>query len=186
MTGPSWRPVRAAMTIALIASLTASCSGGKRIACNSVEDLTKGMTINLPPSLGGLRVEKEPKAIKQLIKTAKVNSYVCDGSVFSLRQGKELRGVLQVARLTPDARPEEKDFRKTIADGSNAKRQPVKIGETLVYQGNFNKQLIQLWFVDHFMMVLTVRESATVAGQSVGVDFRALTAEALALHPVKV
>lgn len=173
------------MALALVATLGASCGGGKRIACNSPEDPSKGMTINLPPSLGGLRVAKEPKAIKQLIKTAKVNSYVCDGAVFSLRDGEELRGVLQVARLTPDARPEEKEFRKTVADGSNAKRQPVKIGETLVYQGNFNKQLIQLWFVDRFMLVLTVRENAAAAGQPVGVDLRALTAEALALRPVR-
>lgn len=197
------RSARAAIALGIVAMLGSACGTASGSAqCNTEIDLTKGMTMNLPPSLGGLRVAEEKKATDELKKqaglpvkptgTAKAtaqpdaaNSYICDGRVFSLRDGEELRGVLQVARLTPDARPDDKEFRKTVADGMNAKRAPEKIGDTLVYKGNFNKQLIQMWFVDGFMVVLTVRESATVAGQPVGVDFKALTAEALSLRPVK-
>jgi hypothetical protein len=187
MTASRRRSGRAALALVVLATLASACGGSAGAAdCNTPIDQTREMTINLPPSLGGLRVAEEKKATDELLKESKVNSYLCDGRVFSLREGTELRGVLQIGRLTPDARPEEKEFRKTVADGMNAKRAPERIGETLVYKGNNNKQLIQVWFVEGFMVVLTVRESATVAGEPVGVDFKALTTEALSLRPVKV
>lgn len=180
------RPVRVTLAFAVLAAFASACGGSAGAAeCNTAADPTKGTTINLPPSLGGLRVAEEKDATEELLKASKVNSYLCDGRVFSLRDGTELRGVLQIGRLTPDARPDEKEFRKTVADGMNAKRAPEKIGETLVYKGNNNKQLIQVWFVERFMVVLTVRENETVAGEPVGVDFTTLTTEALSLRPVK-
>jgi len=174
-----------AVALAIVAVFASACGSSAGAAeCNSAVDPTKGKTINLPPTLGGLRVQEEDKASEQLVKESETNSYVCDGRVFSLRQGEELRAVFQVLRLTPDSRPDDRDWRRTVAVGMDLQRAPERVGETLVYSGRFNKQLIQMWFVERFMLVMTVRESATVAGEPVGVDFKQLSAEALSLRPV--
>lgn len=175
---------RILLGLAALAVVGSAC-GAVHTPCNSIQDLSKGMTINLPPSLGGLRVAEEKKATSKLLEEAKLGSYICGGRVFSLRKDKELRGVLQVGRLSPDARPAEKEWRKTVADGANARRAPVLVGKTLVYTGVFNRQQINLWFADRFMLVLTVRAGETVAGRTVGVDFKRLITEALSLQPVR-
>src|SRR5207245_1803690 len=98
-----------------------------------------------------------------------------------LRKDKELRAVLEVVRLTHDAHPEQRDFRKKIVQLiGGGSRAPAELNGQLVYTATVNQQIISVWFQSRFMEVLIVRENPTVAGQATGVDANLLLAQATA------
>src|SRR5205807_8771270 len=101
------------------------------------------------------------------------NTYMRNAIVFELRKAKELRAVFEVVRLTPDAHPEQRDFRKKIVQLiGGGSRAPDELNGQLVYTANVNQQIISIWFQSRFMEVLIVRENPTVQGQATGVNAR--------------
>ena len=176
--------------LALSAALVAagSACGGKgnaNAACGTDADRAAHQTLGIPPTLAGLTVSVDAKATSKIAKAANSNSYVCDARVFALRDGKELRAVFQVARLTPDARPGDAKFRRTIAGQiGGTSRRPEKIGNVLVYRARANSQIIDIWFTGRFMQVLIALEADTEGGTNV--DFGLLLAEAISLRPIRV
>ncbi|HVL33382.1 MAG TPA: hypothetical protein VM600_07360 [Actinomycetota bacterium] len=168
-----------AAALAVTAGLTSACGGGA-----AAVDVAANQAISVPPVLGGLEVSAEPKATERAKKEAAQDSYAADIQVFSLRKAKELRAVLQVIRLTPDARPEDREFRReVIGKIGGTTRAPEKIAETLVYRAKDNQKVINLWFKGRFMLVLIVREAETVAGVDPGVNSQQVLVEALSLEP---
>ncbi|MFA5891275.1 MAG: hypothetical protein WDA27_10080 [Actinomycetota bacterium] len=175
-----------ALSAALVAAGSA-CGGNANAnaACNTDADLAARQTLPIPPILAGLTVSVDTKATSKIAKAAASNSYVCNAMVFAMRDGKELRAVLQVARLTPDARPGDPKFRRTIAGQiGGTSRRPEKIGDTLVYRARVNSQIIDIWFTGQFMEVLIALESDTAGGTTI--DFGRLLAEAISLRPIRV
>lgn len=177
------------LAVAALLVATGSACGGKALAgaasCADPADPVNHQTIAVPPALAGLTLGVDATATQKLNATAKRNSYVCDGVVLSLRAGKELRAVLQVARLTADARPDQVEFRRKVAAQiGGTSRRPTKLGDTLVYTAHVNTQIIDVWFTGRFMLVLIVMEK-DAAGSVGGLDFLRLRAEAVSLEPVR-
>lgn len=172
--------VRPVAALLLAASLGACASN--QIDPNAPQE-ADNLAIGVPPVLGGLDVAFSEKTTKKLQNEAKKRStYVRDLTVFELRAGKELKGVYQVIRMTPDARVEDVDFRRTLAARiGGTQRAPELIGEDAVYKFEGSGQLIHVWFEDRFMQILLLRQSTGFSG--VVVDINRLLAEVLALEP---
>jgi len=160
------RAALASCALALTAAASA-CGGG---ASASAPDPSAGLTLAVPSTLGGLAVTQDKKATAKLKGKAGPDTYVKDGQVYTLRLGTgpkaELKGVLQVIRLTPDARPEDREFRREIACKellTGSCRQPIQIGNALVYKGVLGEdtpyeQTIYLWFTGRFMQTFVMRK----------------------------
>lgn len=177
-------PIRAVALAGLLALVGSACASG--IDPNA-PDPSDNLTLGIPPTLGGLTVSFSNKATTKLKKeAAKRDTYVRDLSVFELRAGKELKAVFQVMRLTPDARIDNLDFRKTLAAGvgQTGGRAPVNIGGEAVYEYTYNDQKIHVWFEDRFMEVLLVKERSAFSTVTVDVDRLIAEAVTLELRPV--
>ena len=176
--------IRAFALAGLLAIAGSACAKG--IDPNA-PDPSDNLTIGVPPTLGGLAVTFSDKATSKLKReAAKRNTYVRDLTVFELRAGKELKAVFQVMRLTPDARIDNLDFRKTLAAGvgQTGGRAPVNVGGEAVYEYTYNDQKIHVWFEGRFMEVLLVKERSAFSQVTVDVD--RLVAEAVTLEPAPV
>lgn len=143
-----------------------------------------GFTLAVPPTLGGLNVKFSGKATSRVMNEVEGSSaYVRDASVFELRSGEELRAVFQVLRMTPDARTDEVEFRRQVAQQiSGSSRAPENVGGIAVFKASRNQQAIHTWFDGKFMQVLIVREIVPAGG--LPLDVERLLLEALALEPV--
>lgn len=172
---------RLPLAFAALAIAATACSSGPDPNAPQPED---NLSIGVPPTVAGLRVEFSQKATTRMNKEAAgSNSYVRDARVFELRVGKELRAVYQVVRLAPDARLDDFDFRRTIASSIGGSQAPANIGGVAVYETRRNSQVINTWFEGKFMQVLIVREDETVEGGGTGVNHGQLLLELLALEP---
>lgn len=175
--------------VAVALGTLASACGGAAIAGNAAvcraDDPANRRTLLVPPTLGGLRVEANSTATTKLLSAAKGSStYLCNALVFALRDGKELKAVFSVERLSSDARPTDKEFRDNLVnDILGTRRKPEKIGDSLVYRGSVNDQVISVWFNDRFLELLFVREDQANAGV---VDETRILVEALSLQPVDI
>lgn len=164
----------------LLAAAASACGG----AGANAPDPSDRLTMPIPAKVANLRVVPEPKATKKLRTEAGRNSYVRDASVFALREGKELKAVLQVIRLTPDARPEDREFRKSVAcQIGGTCRQPTLVNGVIVYSGVVNEQVFYIWFIDRFMQVLIVRQTLVTGGPS-SIDIQKVLKTLLAVKPV--
>jgi hypothetical protein len=102
---------RFAAVVAIVAMAGAACASGPDPDAAQDEDL---LSIGVPPKVAGLSVAINRKATDRMNKEAAgSNSYVRDATVFEMRDGEELRAVFQVTRLSPDARTDDFDFRRT-------------------------------------------------------------------------
>ena len=178
------RALRTAAAALLLAVVTAAC-GSNEIDPNSPHP-SDNLTLAVPPTLGGLRVEHSAKTSKKMVEQAQQRStYARDISVFELRAGKELKAVFQVTRLTPDARLEDLEFRKALAAGIlGTARAPANRAGTAVYEHVFNNQRVMVWFEDRFMEILLIRESSAFSTFTVDVDRLLAEALSLELRPV--
>jgi hypothetical protein len=167
---------RRALRSLLLAVLAMPACGG---AGSSPETLAPPLSsLQVPPTIAGLAVTSDASATKKLLSTSRgSNSFATDGVVYALRRKKELMAVLEVLRLTPDARPEDREFRRSIVGqiGGRVER-PQRVGERLVYQTKGNQQFIYVWFFDRLMAVLIVRDDKAIAGK---IDPKALVADAV-------
>jgi hypothetical protein len=141
-------------------------------------------TLEVPASLGGLSVQLEPEATKKLKSSSPKTSYVADGAVFALRQGDELRAVLQVAMFTADARPADEEFQKNIVSqiGSFTGK-PTKVNNVPVYATEANEQVFYVWFKGRFFETLSVRKSESFVPAEQRVNVRQILTEAVSLNP---
>jgi hypothetical protein len=177
------------VAIALIPLALVGCSSFEAAACDGADDPSAKTEIAMPATIGGLKVREEGEATEKLnVESDPAGTYQCPGTgrVYSLRKGKELRAVLQVSRLAPDARLDDIDFVRGLVRGiTGGLLEPEEVDGVDVYTATgANQQLISSWFTDRFMFFLTVREDETVAGLAVGVDFKAVRTEAVRLAPV--
>lgn len=180
------RTARSVAALALLAVLATAC--GDEVDLATAPHPSDRFDIVPPPAIAGLAVKESPKATKQLRKqAASKDSYARQITVYEMRQGTELRAALEVMRLAPDARVDDPEFRREMARlmGAGSQR-PVNRGGVPVYQTKQNEQHIFIWFEGLFLQVLTVRASATQAGQAIGVNVDRLLTEILALQPVQV
>jgi len=174
--------LRVVTAAALLAVLAAACGGGT-IDPNTPQD-ADNLTLGVTPTLGGLAVTLSEKATTKLAReVGQRETYVRDATVFELRQGKRLRGVFQVMRLTPDARVDDIDFRRQLAGKIiGTTRPPEAIGGVAVYKGVLNQQVVHVWFEEQFLEILIVDEKQAIAGVDSGVDVNRLLVEALSLE----
>jgi len=173
----SLRPFLAGFVLALVALVGAACGGG---ASANAPDPSDKLTLPIPASIGGLSIVKDKAGSTRLAKNVGKDTYVKDGTVFALRQGKELKGVLQVVRLTHDATPEKIDFRKKVACAAiGSCRAAKRYLDVLYYEGLVNQQSIYVWFTGHFMETLVVRDEAART-----FDLAAVLKQLLTIKPV--
>ena len=183
--------VRLAATAALLllAFASSACGGGPN---PNGPDPSAGFALRVPQTIAGLNVQQDAKSTATLNKQKGKETYVKDGSVYTLRVGTgskaELKAVLQVIRLTPDARPEDPEFRRTIAclelPGGTC-RTPELINGAIVYQGvqapdTKFEQKIYLWFTGRFMQTLQLPKDTTGA-----YDPQLLLNQVVAIKPVR-
>ena len=175
------RSRRLIAALALVAMASVACSAGPDPFADQDADQ---LSIGVPPTLAGLSVKLAKKPTEQLLTEAQgSDSYLRDGVVFELRHGKELRAVYQVVRLTPDARADDPEFRRTVAASIGGSQAPANIGGVAVYETRRVDQIINTWFEGQFMQVLIVRDTETIVGQDPGFEYPQLLAEVLALEP---
>ena len=189
----SARILRLAAGAIALAALASSCAATVRAGnpglCRQ-DDPENRLSIPVPPVLGGLSVSIDQAGTKTLRKENRTNaSYMCDGTVFSLRggdNGKELKAVITLERLTSDADTSDPDFRTRIVGDivKGTERKPERIGNTLVYKTKTNEQVMAIWFKERFMGIAMAREDQTTGIQG-GVDFDRLLIEAISLDPVQ-
>ncbi|HEX9712664.1 MAG TPA: hypothetical protein VGB52_08965 [Actinomycetota bacterium] len=167
-----------------IAGVAAAC-GGSASASTCTDD---GRTIPVPDQIAGLQVHPSEKARATLLKEREeTQTYLCDVTVFELRDGAkaddELIAVLQVIRMTDDARVDDIDFLREIANGVGAgqSKTPPKIQGIFVWQTEQNQQFLNLWFQERFMQVLIVRQTTQLGDP---VPAPAVLEEVLKLRPV--
>lgn len=173
---------RVGVLLGILAIAASACSSGVDPTLAQDEDL---LQIGVPPEVAGLSVQINRKATDRMNKEARgSNSYVRDATVFELRDGKELRAVYQVTRLSPDARTDDFDFRRTIASSIGGSQAPQNIGGAAVYETRQNQQVINTWFEGKFMQVLIVREDETIEGGGTGVNHGQLLVELVSLLPI--
>lgn len=176
------RPLAAAV---LLATSISACASFTPAACGGPDDTTLGQAVTPPAQIGGLRVVPEDDATESLLTASEpADTYQCDGKVYALRDGKELRAVFQVSRLAPDARLADRDFlRNLLGNITGSVPQPVEKQGVDVYQIVSNGQIISSWFHGNFMYFLTVREDPTIEGVAVDIDFERVLDEALTVTP---
>jgi hypothetical protein len=175
---------RLAGLVALLIITGAACGGTIDLTATQEAD---ELAIAIPPKMAGLNVALSKPATRRMNREAAGSSaYVRDAQVFALRSRGELRAVYQVLRLTPDARTDDFDFRRTIAGAIGGSRAPENRGGVAVYVTINNEQVIYTWFEDKFMQVLIIREDETIEGAGSGLNVEQLIEEALALQPVLI
>jgi len=181
---------RSAASLTLLLSI-AGCASFTPAACGGPDDPGAGVVLQMPDTIGGLRVKEEKKATKQLNEESTPDAtYQCpgEGRVFTLRDGKELRGVLQVSRLAPDARLEDREFVSRLVRSITGNiLQPERVGDVDVFRAVSagNEQIVSTWFRDRFMFFLTVREDASIQGQPVDIDFQQVLTDAVSVEVVR-
>jgi hypothetical protein len=176
-------PMLRAAAGALLLVVAASACGGASAQgiCPIGEE-----TVAIPQVLGGYTVFSSKAATSKFIKESKASqSYVCDASIFELRDGPkkkdELIAVLEVVRMTTEARTDDikflSDLAKSVVGNSLL---PEEVGDVFVWKGEHNAQGVFAWFHEEFMAVLIVRQT-TQDGSAV--DPAPILAEAIELEP---
>lgn len=176
------------LLVALLLLALPGCAKFQPAACGGPDDPGAGRNVSVPKEIGGLQVELEKSATKRLNNEADpAATYQCPGSgrVYAMRKKKELRGVLQISRLAPDARLDDIDFLRGLLNGPTGNvLQPVEINCVDVYRAvGANDKLVIMWFVERWMFFLTLRESQTLPGVPVGVDFDRVVQEVVLIGP---
>jgi len=174
-------PRIAAVATALALGL-AGCAAGVDPNAPQPED---SLALAVTPTLGGLTVKLSEKATQRVNrKAAERNTYLRESTVFELRTGKELAAVFQVIRLSPDARTEDLEFRRSlVASITQTSRAPLDVGGVPVYKATINKQIVHVWFEERFLQVLIVRSDAAAGGAfGPAIDVNRLLVETLALE----
>jgi len=169
----------------LLLLLPTGCASFEAAACGGPGDPGADAEVILPDTIGGLDVERDRNATQTLNKESNPkDTYQCPGSgrVYALRKAKELRAVLQISRLAPDARLDDIEFLRGLVKGPTGNiLEPIEQNCIDVYSGTSagNEQLVTMWFKDRYMFFLTVREDQTLPGVAVDVDFASVLDEAL-------
>lgn len=181
-----WAPV-VALAVAL-----GGCASFEAAACGGPDDPGAGQKVLMPDNILGLKVKREKEATKRLNNETEPDAtYQCpgEGVIYALRDGKELRAVLQISRLAPDARMEDREFLSGLVRGiTGSILEPVELNGVDVYQttSTGNEQIVTTWFHDRFMFFLTVREDQTLPGQPVTIDFDGLKEQLVQIEPTPV
>lgn len=175
--------------LVLLLLLPVGCAKFAAAACGGPDDPGAGQEIVVPSKIAGLDVKLDKKATKSLNAASDPDkTYQCPGSgrVYSMRKAKELRAVLQITRLAPDARLDDIDFVRGLVKGPTGNvLESIEINCTDVHiaTSSGNEQVVRMWFTERFMFFLTVREGATLPGQVVGVNFDDVLAQSVLLVP---
>lgn len=100
----------------------------------------------VPAALGGLAFQREPTAEKAFAKVGP-GSLVIDGRVFTVRDGGDVRGYLQVVAMPPgrDARRDEVR-RGVLSETAGGRFQPERRGGDRIYFGRLRDQTYRIWF----------------------------------------
>lgn len=178
--------IRLLTAVAAVALVAAGC-GGSASASVCTDD---GLTIPVPDALAGLAARPSDDARQALLQEKEeTQTYICDASVFELREGPtdedELIAVLEIIRMTDDARIDDIDFQRSIAhDIGASSRVPDQVDGTFVWRTSLNQQALHVWFQQRFMQVLIVRE-LTQDGDAVIADPILRAAVALRAQPAE-
>jgi hypothetical protein len=176
--------------LALVSLLVipAGCASFKAAACGGPDD-PGAPEVVMPEEIAGLKVKLDKKATKAINSEDSFDAtYQCPGGgeVYALRKNKELRAVLQISRLAPDARLDDIDFLRGLVKGPTGNvLEPIEVNCVDVYPATSsgNERTLTMWFTDRFMFFLTTRENQTLPGVAVGVDFDRVLSEAVLIGP---
>lgn len=142
----------------MLALLVSTACGGGAPDPAAAETAGPPPEIQIPTPILGLRVGSEDIA-SQLELPEGERSYIDSVGLFAFRKEEEvLEATLEVARFTPDARPESPAFRGSIISrigGTN----PVdaRVGDQQVSMTSGRSQVVFVWFKGRGLFILTVR-----------------------------
>lgn len=110
----------------------------------------------IPSEILDLKVGREDMA--PTLERAK-RSYIEGVGLYSMRKDELLQATLQVSRFTEDDHTTSSQFRRALVSqiGSSVP-QLARVGRDAVYLTTGTKQSLYIWFRDHHMMILSVRE----------------------------
>lgn len=110
----------------------------------------------LPSEILDLKVGREDMA--PTLERAK-RSYIEGVGLYSMRKDELLQATLQVSRFTESGDTDSPRFRRALVSqiGSSVP-QLARVGRDAVYLTTGTKQSLYIWFRDHHMLILSVRE----------------------------
>lgn len=114
------------------------------------------LAVKLPPSIAGFDVRSEPASASSVEKAGGPNSLIDGAALFSVRQGEQLNGVIEISEFKPSANPGDEGFQQEVVGqiGQRVPR-PVKVHARTVYEGAApNGQSIYTWFTGRRMVLL--------------------------------
>lgn len=164
--------LRRALAVTALAVLVApACGESKRDVEANLQEIP---ATHMPPALLGMKLEPEKAA--ELVKSGGKQPYVKEIGLFALRREELLQATLQVSRFTAEARVDDPQFRATLAQQVSASEpQVLRMGQHQVYMSAGQKQSLVVWFKEHTMFVLAIRQEFEQP--------RALLREALEIKP---
>lgn len=111
----------------------------------------------LPDELHGLTVQREESA-EVAWERAGPQGLVAEGRVYTLRQGADVKGALQVGAFKPGLRGKPRVIREGFLDGVEAGRfEPVRVGGEPMFVQRGREQRILVWFsprTDYYEMLV--------------------------------
>lgn len=189
------------LALGLLLLLLTGCAQFQAAACGGPDDPGADEHVVMPDKIAGLTVERDVESTKTLNQESTPDkTYQCPGSgrVYAMRDVKplrerkdpdekgELRAVLQISRLAPDARLDDIEFLRGLLKGPTGNvAQPLAVNCVDVYTATAagNEQIVNMWFNGRYMFFLTVREDPTYPGQVVGVNIEDVLKESVMLGP---
>ena len=163
------RSLAAALAVFALAGAACADDGVEEAQAAKVEKLGENL---VPGEMLGLRVATEDIGPVQRVK----RPYVEAVGLYSLREGEQLQGTLQVSRFTEAAEAEKARFRNSVVQqiGSTVPRQ-LSMGGEQVWLTTGRRQSVAVWFKGRHVFVLATREEYTTP--------RSLLRKALEIEP---
>jgi hypothetical protein len=111
----------------------------------------------IPPDLK-LYENRDPATVETFANPSK-NTIVADARIWEIRRVDRLIGTLQITTLLPDVELSELSTRLTLVRQILASEPvSIRIGDTEVYQVRVGDKATFVWFGDHMMEVMQLRE----------------------------
>jgi hypothetical protein len=150
-------PRRSIVVIGLALVFMAGACGNARVE-GTAGRLIKTLPAEMVPSeLLGLPVTQENMSAS--LSTQK-DAFVEAVGLYAMRRADLVQATLQVSRFRSNAPIDKASFRTSVVSQIGGRRsQQFRMGSSTVYRTTGRKQVISLWFRDHYLFVLSVRDT---------------------------
>ena len=147
--------VASLLVAALVVASASACSGEDEADALTTDDVEELDADFVPATMLGLAVE--PEKTEGLDDVGR--SYIGATQLYSLRDGDQLAATLQVGRFNDGVKWASRAFQRRVLNQIGASNPRIAtLGEERVYLTTGVKQRLAVWFKDHHLFVLGIRE----------------------------